>query len=247
MKTSNKLLLGFLLCIVLAMVAVAINLKKASGPNKENGQRTSESRPVFQFDKLELKGNMRVYLSQGDGPELQIMGGDHLIEEVETEVKDGTLLISFDPRMGSDDSMLVYLSVNALSSLKCEEGVIVKTTTPLSSPSLKLEAATGSIGRLQLDVASFTLNAASGAILKISGKAPQADVSFSSGAMLDAKDLNINTCQAKGAWGGMAKLNVLEKIDVTLSSGAILEQSGDAKVGQSNISTGGILKKKTRS
>jgi hypothetical protein len=81
-----------------AFAAVALGALLAlvgCGAQKEgSGVEAAETREVATFSRIELSGEAGVVITVGEAQQVTVRGDDNLLEDVETEVDDGTLEIS---------------------------------------------------------------------------------------------------------------------------------------------------------
>ncbi len=60
-----------------------------------SGNVVAEERPVSDFDRVSLRGVGDVFITQGEETSLIVEASDNLIEYIETEVRNGTLILDF--------------------------------------------------------------------------------------------------------------------------------------------------------
>jgi hypothetical protein len=247
MKTSNKLLLGFLCLILVGILAFGIfaraNFDKDS--IKGNGKTSSVSRNLPSFNKVHTKGRLKVFLSQGGNTQLKINADENLIPLVNSEVENGELKLRLTKRIGSGENVEVYLTADSnLNEIEIEGRSHVETTTELKGEKLNIKTTAGGTGKLQVKYHELFNESSAGGNLTLLGVSNIATFIFTSGGNLDAEELTVNEATANGASGGTASLNVTKKLNIDVSSGAHLTYKGDASLGEAQQSSGGSFTKR---
>lgn len=245
MKTSNKLLLGFLILILLSITAFLIVVKLYDTPAIEgNGiERTSTISPGT-FDRVDVKGKFDVYLTQGAPNKVVIKGDENLIPLVESIVEKNALQISLKKRIRRNNRIKVFVTVKSIKGLTISKGTYVETPSGLNGDKLEIESSSGSYGKISLNYKYLNVAISSGAELTISGDANTASLEYSSGGSMKAGGLKTKKCNVEGSSGGHGEISVSEELDVAVSSGAHLTYEGSPRVTNFDASSGGSINKK---
>ena len=80
----------------------------------DDGPRTSESRDVEPFTRVENDSSVDVRLRVGDPLRVRVLAGEKVIDDVRTEVRGGTLEVSFDHSGFGGDNVVVEAAVPEL-------------------------------------------------------------------------------------------------------------------------------------
>jgi predicted small secreted protein len=82
--------------ILAVCILLLASLSSACGAStvRGSGKMIEDARQVSNFDKLSLSGIGDLILIQGDQESLRIEGEDNILAQIDTQVKDGTLVIS---------------------------------------------------------------------------------------------------------------------------------------------------------
>jgi len=82
--------------ILAVCILLLASLSSACGTStmRGSGKMIEDARQVSNFDKLSLSGIGDLILTQGDQESLRIEGEDNILAQIDTQVKDGTLVIS---------------------------------------------------------------------------------------------------------------------------------------------------------
>jgi hypothetical protein len=101
---------------LLALTAVAA-LALAGCSLGDDGPRTSEEREVPAFTRIANAGSVDVRLRVGEPQRIVVRAGQEVIDDVGTEVHDGTLHVTFDHRGFGGDDVVVEASVPRLTGI----------------------------------------------------------------------------------------------------------------------------------
>src|SRR4051812_26141954 len=102
-----------LLILPAAIAAVAL----AGCDIADDGPRTTQTRDVAAFTRLENPDSVDVRLHVGGKQRVQVRAGEKVIDDVRTEVRDGTLRVTFDHH-GFHESTVVEATVPALTGIE---------------------------------------------------------------------------------------------------------------------------------
>lgn len=81
----------------------------------DDGPRTSETRDVAAFTRIENRSSVDIRLRVGEPQRVQVFAGEKVIGDVQTEVRDGTLEIDFDHSGWGGDDVEVEATVPELT------------------------------------------------------------------------------------------------------------------------------------
>ena len=110
MKTSNKLLLGFLIVILIGIttfISVAryhIDTNSIEG----NGKAKIHNQEIKGFNKINIQGRFTVHLIQGTNTHLEIRASENLIPIVSAVVENQELVIKLKNRISRKDKIELY-------------------------------------------------------------------------------------------------------------------------------------------
>jgi hypothetical protein len=193
------------------------------------GHRTTETRAVAPFDRLEIADSVDVQVVPGDGREVRVYGGEDVLDRVETESSAGVLRIDVHDRgivIGPDPlgDVRVQVATSALDAVEIAGSADVELGG-LDLPQLELEiegagevAASGTADRL-----AATIQGAGDAELS---------------------DLAVRTATVVVQGAGEAHLNVSERLDVKVQGAADVIYRGHPRVTE-DIDGAGEVRRET--
>lgn len=238
MKTVKLLftvVLSFITCIGMA----------ANG----NSDKT-EIRDVSSFNGIKVSTGIDLYITMGTVEEVKIVAEDDIIDDLITEVKDGTLRIYmkqsnnwFNWNSGNQ-TRKAYVTVKELQKIDASSGSDVQSENTLKGEELDVSASSGSDVTLDIYYKSFSLDTSSGSDAKISGKTKNFKAEASSGSDIKAQELVSSICRVNVSSGSDASVNVTDELYAKASSGADVMYYGNPQVKDIDESSGGDVSHK---
>ena len=103
---------------LLLLPAAVAGLALAGCTIGDDGPRTTQTRHVADFTRIDNRGSVDVWLHVGEPQRVQVRAGEKVIDDVRTEVRDGALELSLDhDRFGGGD-IVVEASVPRLTGIE---------------------------------------------------------------------------------------------------------------------------------
>jgi len=238
MKTTK--LLFTLVFSVITFIGIASN---------GNSDKT-ETRQVSNFNGIKVSTGIDLYITMGASEEVKIVADDEIIDDLITEVKDGTLRIYmkqtnnwFNWNSGNQ-TRKAYVTVKELKSIDASSGSDVKSENTLKGEELKVNASSGSDVEIDVYYKNVWLDTSSGSNAKLSGKTQNFKAEASSGSDIKAQDLESSICRVSVSSGSDATVNVTDELYAKASSGADVLYYGNPQVKDIDESSGGDVSHK---
>lgn len=232
------LLLGFLFCVGVYSLA--------DSEKKESEGLISDKRDVQDFNKILFTGKGNVFVQQGDHDVVQIVAPESLIPYITTEVNDGTLRIG-EKSMGWLLSMKsfkpyeVYITAKDIEEItlagkgtltSAERGIKGKTLTINVSGSGKVDCV--------VDVENLVTHTAGTGDYHFKGVAAHQEIQIAGKGDYDAWKVRGNSAVVDIRGVGDVKVNVQEKLDISISGKGSVTYMGQPKVTQQIQGTGKV-------
>jgi len=246
MKTSNKILLGaFILILISAtvmMIIVKANLNGETGSMVSgNKHAITQTRDVQNFQNIEAKGGIKLKLTQGATTAVKVEADDNLIDMISTEVRNNKLYISLDRNIRHYEALNVYVTFDTLYNLTLQAGVQATNTDTLKFGDLDFDVSSGAGAEMNLLAEDLNLNVSSGSRVTLSGKTNQFRVDNSSGAIVNASRLEAVYCRASSSSGANTRIWVTKECSIDASSGGRIKYAGSPQIKDMDISSGGSV------
>lgn len=204
-----------------------------------------EKRQVDGFDEVSMGISGDLHLKQGSTTSLELEGDSDDLEDVVTEVKNGTLVIKYKNNKGwsfGRDRVTIYLTMPEVSSVSLGgSGKIIGENT-IESDDLYLSVSGSGKIELKLEVDDLTQKISGSGNIEVSGSADRAEISISGSGNLDALDLEVDEYEVKISGSGKCKINVGDSLEANISGSGSVYYKGDPDRIRSNVSGSGKVK-----
>lgn len=223
---------------------ISLNLMAANGTSDK-----TEIRNVSNFNGIKVSTGIDLYIAMGTTEEVKIVADDDLIDNIITEVKDGTLRIYtkqsnwFNWNSGNQ-TRKAYVSVKELELIEASSGSDVKSENTLNGETLDVRASSGSDVTIDIYYKNFSLHTSSGSDARISGKTKNFKAEASSGSDINAQELESSICRVNVSSGSDASVNVTDELYAKASSGADVRYYGNPQVKDIDESSGGDVSRR---
>jgi len=179
---------------------------------------------------------------------VKIVADNDIIDELITDVKDGTLRIYMKKTnwfsWGFNKSRKAFVSVKELNRIVASSGSDVRSENTLKGENLEVKTSSGSDVVLDVIYKNFSLDSSSGSDAKVSGKVKTFEAEASSGSDIKAQNLESGICRVKASSGSDASVNVSDELYAKASSGADIRYYGNPTIKEIDESSGGDVTKK---
>jgi len=181
------------------------------------------------FDEIKVFDQLNVTLVPSDENKIVITGTNQ--GNVETVNRNGLLKIRIYLTEIFEDNkdIKVTLYFKELQSIDANEGSIVYCDAVFDQISMDLSAQEGARIEVELDVEKTSVEAFSGGIINLSGKAANQHVSIHTGGVLEAKDLVTSQTTITISAGGNAEINATTFVDAKVNAGGTIHIYGKPK------------------
>jgi hypothetical protein len=234
MKTRN-FFRTFLMFVVFSLPGL---LMAASPETRQNRQLDS-------FRAIKVSAGIDLYLEPGAQEKVEVVGNQHDMDEIITEVKDGTLHIyrkgKFGFNFNFNNNCEVHVIATTLSGLDASSGSQVKSTGFFKGSECRISASSGSEVNLNLEYDKLTADSSSGSEIHLQGKTGKLSVSVSSGSEIKACELTAEIVHADASSGGEACVNALSELYANASSGGDINYNGKPQLLNVEKSSGGSV------
>lgn len=210
-----------------------------------NGNVITKNRKISNdFISIKASRGLDVYITKSSDLSLTVEADENLHELIETDVVNGTLVITTKKNIGLATAKKIHLSVENLNEILVASGAEIYSENTFSAKDLKINATSGSEANLTLKVNNLICDASSGAEINLSGFTINLEASSSSGSEINAYELKAKNGNARASSGSDIKINVSDSFKGKATSGADIKYRGNPKVVNKDKSSGGSIKNK---
>lgn len=198
-----------------------------------------QTRKVSDFDEIEVKRGMNVYITQGDFTKVVVRADENLLDVIETHVEGDRLIVTTNQNIRSATEKKVIITVPEITEIVSASGGNVHSENVLNTESLEVSASSGSNQQLETDAGKVKVSVSSGSNIKIKGSARDFTGRASSGANIKAEELVAEDCDVRASSGANIWITVSGDLRAHSSSGGNIHYSGDPKTTDIEKSSGG--------
>jgi Putative auto-transporter adhesin, head GIN domain len=228
---------------IFLMLIMAVSLQiSALAQNKE-------TREVRDFDEIQMRVGGKVFVTQGDKNEVILEGDEDYLDDIETDVRSGRLIIK-DRRErswkfwgNSRGRLTVYVTVKELT------GAFVSGSGDIIGQSkFKADDFTASIsgsGDIELEVeADYVSSRISGSgNIELAGKSNKAKLSISGSGKYFAEKMVVGDYNISMSGSGRGSVNVEGELDVRISGSGKIYYMGKPTSVNSSVAGSGTVRK----
>jgi len=254
MKSSFTLVLSLAAVIVLVLSALLMTacvpmpaILSTRHVIRGSGNLTAENRPLSDFDRVSLRDIGLVILTQGHEDALTVETDDNLLRFVRTEVREGTLVLSFGDESGkaslrTSHGIIYYLGVKDIAGLE------VADSGSLQGASLDvdhLELVVRDSGHLEVDslkARSLEARISDSGYARLAGQVQTQDVTVRDSGDYVAGDLRSQADTAVVSDSGQATLWTSEVLDATVSDSGDVSYYGSPRIRPSITDSGRLTR-----
>lgn len=234
----------WILPVIISLLAMLLSACGAS-TLRGSGKMIEDARPVSNFDKLSLNGIGDLILTQGDQESLRIEGEDNILEQIDTQVQDGTLVISLkDPNweetIRPTKRVVYHLSMKNVHQLELT-GVGSINIGQLKTDQLEILSSGVEgidIGRLSAQTLKVALQGEGQC--NLAGEVDSQQVELSGTGQYNAARLQSQNAAVDLSGAGSASVWVEHSLTANLSGTGSLYYYGDPQVNKTITGIGGI-------
>jgi hypothetical protein len=178
----------------------------------DDGPRTVQTRDVAEFTRIDNRDSVDVRLHVGDSQRVRVWAGEKVIEDVRTEVRDGTLELTFDHDGWGGDDVVVEASVPELTAIEA--------------------SGSGDIDAEGIDVDAFELTSDGSADIALQGAAGRLAVELDGSGDADLGDLAAREARVAVSGSGDADVRADERLDVNVDGSGDVRYHGQPALTQ---------------
>lgn len=208
------------------------------------GAEKTENRNLKNFDAIKVSSGIDLYVRMGDEESVRIEADKDDIDDIKTEVRDGTLRIYVKSRnnwfnWGFSRPRKAFVTVKSLKEINASAGSDVKSENTLEGDIVKVRASSGSDVDLDLYYKTVELDASSGSDARLRGKVKTFVAEASSGSDIKARELQVAIGKLKASSGSDINVTVTDELYAKASSGADIRYYGNPNIRDTDTSSGG--------
>ena len=176
----------------------------------DDGPRTSQARDVAAFTRIENRSSVDVRLRVGESQRVQVFAGEKVIDDVSTEVRDGTLEVDFEHSGWGGDDVEVEATVPELTGIEV--------------------SGSGDLDADGIDAEQFELLSDGSSDIALAGAAGRLLVTLDGSGDADLADLAARDARVDVSGSGDLDVRARERLDVAVDGSGDVRYFGEPAV-----------------
>ena len=187
---------------------------------------TQETKHLNEFNTVKVDGRINVILTLGNENFARIESTTVSVNQINTEVSNGTLLIKPSKKIKKGSSVDIYLTCSSLNAIEVGKGGRVSVQQPIIGDTLLLSAKIKTEINATVKANHVKVFAKNGGTIRMSGETKSLEAKISSGGILSALDLKSEDADLVIGNKAVAKVDVANSLHVKVKSFESLTYSG---------------------
>jgi hypothetical protein len=193
--------------LLLLFPAVIAALPVAGCTIGDDGPRTTQTRHVADFTRIDSSGSVDVRLHVGEPQRVQVRAGEKVIDDVGTEARDGTLHLTFDHHGFGGYDIIVDASVPTLTGIEA--------------------SGSGDIEATGIRADAFEVRSDGSADIAVAGTARRLAIDLDGSGDADLAGLTAREARVAVGGSGDADVRADERLDVDVDGSGDVRYHGD--------------------
>ncbi len=196
----------------------------------------TQDRKLSGFHALASSGSFDVVLSQGNTESVRVKADADVINEVVTEVKNGTLMIHSKNNHSwgtgnfwNNKTVTIYVTAKDLNSIGVSGSGDLKIENQFNTNSLQLRLSGSGDFSGKVNVKTLEAAISGSGDFKIAGRADESNVAISGSGDFDGNGLMTKSTAIRISGSGDASIYASEKLDASVSGSGDIHYSGHPK------------------
>ncbi|MCU0354629.1 MAG: DUF2807 domain-containing protein [Cytophagales bacterium] len=201
------------------------------------------------FRRVNVRGPLKVIIEQSDRHRVSIEGDEDAIDDIEFDQSGDELEIRWRQEFSwknwnweQGKNVTVRISMPEAREFRFSGATSFEIRDFENVNSLSVSVSAGARGDAEVEGDNLEVDLSSAGQLTLRGRTNDLKADASSGAQLEAFELETDNADANASSGASVELNVDKKLDAEASSGGNIRYRGDARI-NSNATSGGSVEK----
>jgi hypothetical protein len=196
----------------LLLLAALAGLALAGCSVGDDGPRRTQTRDVAAFTRVDSDSSVEIRLHVGEPQRVRVRAGENVIDGVGTEVRDGTLRVTFDHSGWGGNDVVVDASVPRLEGIDAD--------------------GSGDIEADGIDADALAVSSDGSADLVLTGTVDALDVEVRGSGNADLADLRARAARVQVRGSGDADVRAEERLDVDVDGSGSVRYHGDPELNE---------------
>lgn len=195
-----------------------------------------QDRKLSGFHAIASSGSFEVVLTQGNAESVRVKADAEVINDVITEVKNGTLMVHSKNRsvwnsgnFWNNRTVTIYVTAKDLNSISLSGSGDLRIENQFNTNSLQLRLSGSGDFTGKVNVKTLEASVSGSGDFKIAGKADESTISIAGSGNFSGGDLITKSTAIRIAGSGNASIYASEKVDASVSGSGDIRYMGHPK------------------
>jgi hypothetical protein len=232
--------------LLLSIISTSIQAQFFNKKIKGNGELTTITRNVSDYDEISVAGSFDVKLFKGEEGTITIKADENLLEYIVTEVKNSDLKIKTKKgyTITSRKTIEITVPFESIDGVSLAGSGDVFTNDVIKSNNLKLSLAGSGNMDLNVSTGEVVSNIAGSGNIQLAGDTDNFSCSIAGSGNLNGFNLKATIANAKIAGSGNIKINAVNEIHAKIAGSGNIVYSENPEIIKSKSAGSGSVKKK---
>lgn len=223
--------------LIITVFLTSMNLTACA--EQQEGKRYFE---IPNVETISINIACQLVVVQGNKPNIEILGEEHLLNEIETKISSGKATLRSERDWKFRDKVVVKIEIDDLKRLNIGGAVDMRTVETLQIPSLKMSVS--GVGNIDMSLKSenFELNCSGVCNMELLGSTKSLEVNVSGVGNIDATKFEAINADVNNSGVGKINVLVIEQLDASVSGIGSIRYAGTPSV-RANVSGLGSVKR----
>jgi hypothetical protein len=231
---------------MLAIPALFVSCGFGGKRVRGNGNIRTESRNVSSFNRVNVHGNIKVYVSQGSEQPVRIEGDENLLPYVEIVERGNEITVRSKEgyNLNPSEDMKIYLTAPVYKSIDVSGSCdIIGQTKIDNDENLKLEVSGAGDIRMDVTVPEVKAKISGSGTVDLKGETRKFDLDLTGAGKAHCYDLLSENTTVDISGAGDAEVFASVKLDAEVSGAGTIKYKGNAKNVKQQVSGAGSVRK----
>ena len=238
------------LILTFALLSLGLHSQATSPVRISASHLLDEERKVSNFTGIAIGGSIKTYVKIGNTESLRLEGNQEAIDQLITEVKDGTLSIRpkksewkrWFNNSGNSTRVTAYITVKKLTALALSGSGSIEVEQPITANSFDVAlSGSGSI-KATVNAQNFDAAVSGSGGVNISGKAKKAEIAVSGSGGFSGRSFSVEEADAHVSGSGSVYIDVQNSLDAATSGSGSVNYTGNPTVSKASSGSGRVRK-----
>ena len=220
-----------LTAIILLLACVTFSHAQWGKGIKGNGNEVTIERETGDYEGVSIGGFFSAELVEGTEGTITVTGEDNILENVETEVVNGTLVIKIKDnkqlRPSSGKTIFISIPVEQIDAVRLSGSGKVVGNLKLKSNTFKVHSSGSRKGEFNIETKKLILVTSGSSHLELSGESEELDITSSGSSHLKGYGLQTDNLSVQSSGSSNIRITVNTSINVRSSGSSNIKYRGN--------------------